>query len=257
MSDKITNFEDYKNKAVTPEPVSQDTMNIEIEDPYLFLNAEEREEYILQRRRELGEDAPKEPSKEPVEDRPFKEHPVEERKEERREHREERRQRDPEPKRRPPRERYESEEEPDYDEEYDGDEDYDDDDTEGGINMNLVVRVASILTGIVILAIVAMALKVKVYDRYFAPDPDEAPVSAAAPALPAGFVEKNDTVVVTGASTLNIRSVPSAESKETVVGVVPEGDELKRIAVSEDGNWALVEVDGQQVYASMKYLKEK
>ena len=34
MSDKITSFEDYKNKAVTPEPVSQDTMNIEIEDPY-------------------------------------------------------------------------------------------------------------------------------------------------------------------------------------------------------------------------------
>ena len=102
-----------------------------------------------------------------------------------------------------------------------------------------------------------MVLKVKVYDRYLAPDPDEAPVTAVATALPAGFIEKNDTVVVTGASTLNIRSVPSSESKETEVGMVPEGDELKRIAVSEDGSWALVEVDGQQVYASMKYLKEK
>ncbi|WP_022764881.1 SH3 domain-containing protein [Butyrivibrio sp. XPD2006] len=257
MSDKITNFEDYKNKAVTPEPVSQDTMNIEIEDPYQFLNAEEREEYILQRRKELGEDVPKEPRKEPEEDRPHKEEPVEERREKRREPRQERRQRDPEPRRRPSRERYESEDDPDYDEDYDGDDGYDEDDAEGGINMNLVVRVASILTGIIILAIVAMALKVKVYDRYFAPDPDEAPASVAAPAIPAGFIEKNDTVVVTGASTLNIRSVPSSESKDTVVGLVPEGDELKRIAVSEDGHWALVEVDGQQVYASMKYLKEK
>ena len=40
LSDKIASFEDYKNKAVTPEPVSQDTMNIEIEDPYQFLSAE-------------------------------------------------------------------------------------------------------------------------------------------------------------------------------------------------------------------------
>ena len=253
MSDKITNFEDYKNKAVTPDPVSQDTMNIEIEDPYQFLSAEEREEYILERRKELGEDVPKGPDKEAEEVRPRKEQSREERRKESREPQEDRRQRDPESRRRPPRERYEPDDEPDY-KDYDGDGD--EDDAEGLINMNLVVRIASILTGIVILAIVAMALKVKVYDRYFAPDPDEAP-SAVAVAIPSGFVEKNDTVVVTGASTLNIRSVPSAESQETVVGMVPEGDELKRIAVSEDGSWALVEVDGQQVYASMKYLKEK
>ena len=63
MSDKITSFEDYKNKAVTPEPVSQDTMNIEIEDPYQFLTAQEREEYILQRRKEQEESTPKEPVK--------------------------------------------------------------------------------------------------------------------------------------------------------------------------------------------------
>ena len=214
MSDKITSFEDYKNKAVTPEPVSQDTMNIEIEDPYQFLSAEEREEYIRQRQKE----------------------------------------------------QYEPEDEPDYDEEYDADEEYDGDEEyyeededgdDGDASMKLVVRIASIITGVVILAFIAMLLKVKVYDRYLAPDPDEAPAASVAVAIPAGFVEKNDTVVVTGASTLNIRSVPSSASSETVVGMVPEGDELKRIAVSEDGSWALVEVDGQQVYASMKYLKEK
>ena len=244
MSDKITSFEDYKNKAVTPEPVSQDTMNIEIEDPYQFLSAEEREEYILQRRKEQGESAPKAPARESEEERPRKE----------------RRDRDPEPRRRPPREQYEPEDEPDYDEEYDGDEEYYEEDEEGDdgdASMKLVVRIASIITGVVILAFIVMLLKVKVYDRYLAPDPDEAPAASGAVAIPAGFVEKNDTVVVTGASTLNLRSVPSSASSETIVGMVPEGDELKRIAVSEDGSWALVEVDGQQVYASMKYLKEK
>ena len=189
-------------------------MNIEIEDPYQFLSAEEREEYIRQRQKE----------------------------------------------------QYEPEDEPDYDEEYDADEEYDGDEEyyeedeegdDGDASMKLVVRIASIITGVVILAFIVMLLKVKVYDRYLAPDPDEAPAASVAVAIPAGFVEKNDTVVVTGASTLNIRSVPSSESSETVVGMVPEGDELKRIAVSEDGSWALVEVDGQQVYASMKYLKEK
>ena len=245
MSDKITSFEDYKNKAVTPEPVSQDTMNIEIEDPYQFLSAEEREEYILQRRKEQGESAPKEQERDREEERPRPE---------------ERRKRPSEPRRRPPREQYEPEDEPDYDEEYDGDEEYyeeDEDGDDGDASMKLVVRIASIITGVVILAFIAMLLKVKVYDRYLAPDPDEAPAANVAVAIPAGFVEKNDTVVVTGASTLNIRSVPSSASSETVVGMVPEGDELKRIAVSEDGSWALVEVDGQQVYASMKYLKEK
>ena len=218
-------------------------MNIEIEDPYQFLSAEEREEYILQRRKEQGESAPNAPVRDPEEDRPRPE---------------ERRTRPSEPRRRPPREQYEPENDQDYDEEYDGDEEYyEEEDDDGDASMKLVVRIASIITGVVILVFIAMLLKVKVYDRYLAPDPDEAPAASVAVAIPAGFVEKNDTVVVTGASTLNIRSVPSSASSETVVGMVPEGDELKRIAVSEDGSWALVEVDGQQVYASMKYLKEK
>ena len=218
-------------------------MNIEIEDPYQFLSAEEREEYILQRRKEQGESAPKAPVRDPEEDRSRPE---------------ERRKRPSEPRRRPPREQYEPEDDQDYDEEYDGDEEYyEEEGDDADASMKLVVRVASIITGVVILVFIAMLLKVKVYDRYLAPDPDEAPAASVAVAIPAGFVEKNDTVVVTGASTLNIRSVPSSASSETVVGMVPEGDELKRIAVSEDGSWALVEVDGQQVYASMKYLKEK
>ena len=123
--------------------------------------------------------------------------------------------------------------------------------------MNLVVRVGSILTGIVILVVIGMVLKVKVFDRYFAPDPDEAASQVVAVAIPAGYTEKNDTVVVSGASSLNLRSVPSTGSDDSIVAKADEGTELKRIAVSDDGSWALVDYQGQQLYGSMKYLKEK
>ncbi len=244
MSDKIANFEDYvkrdasnehneaevKEKTTAPssdavkedspapktETVPQETMEIEIEDPYQFLNAEEREEYIRQRQKDMQQE------RRPARERQYQE--------------------------------YDEEYEDEYDEEYD-DEEYQDEE-ESGINMNLVVRVGSILTGIIILAIIVGLLKVKVYDRYFAPDPDEA-VQTVAPAIPAGFTEKNDTVEVSGAELLNLRSVPSSESSDTIVGIVPVGTEMKRIAVSDDGGWALVEFEGQQAYASMKYLKVK
>ena len=146
--------------------------------------------------------------------------------------------------------RYDEPEE-DYDEDYD-DEDYDDDE-DGGVNMDLVVRIASIITGIMILAFIAFAVKVKVIDKMFPKDPDEVETVVTALALPEGFVEKNDTVMVTGAQLLNLRSGPDTSS--TPLGLVAEGDEIKRIAVNQEGTWALVEVDGEQYYASMKYLK--
>jgi uncharacterized protein YgiM (DUF1202 family) len=231
LADKITNIEDYRKRDVKqnidekPEPikeqrpkepvtqdtqigkpVTQETMEIEIEDPFKFLNEEEREEYIHERQKaeeaeQHGEDADDE-----------------------------------------------------YDEEEYDDEEYSDEEESGrGVNMELVVRIASIITGIVILLFIAMVVKTKVFDRYLAKDPDE--VQTVVSAVPAGFTEKNDTVVVSGASSLNLRSGPDTSS--TIITAVNEGTELKRIALAEDGHWALVEYEGQQVYASMKYLKEK
>ena len=140
-----------------------------------------------------------------------------------------------------------------YDDDYE-DEDYDDDEEDGGNDLMLVVvRVASIITGVIILALLAFALKTKVLDNMLQPDPDEAPVQEAQAALPEGYTETNDIVVVT-AETLNLRSVPSSESTETVVAMVPKGDQLKRIAQADDGSWAIVEFEGQKVYAFTKYL---
>ena len=238
MSDKIANFEDYKKKEKRPEhrnegrpvtaehapkkPVPQETMNIEIEDPYQFLNAQEREEYIRVRQEELESEKKDPDYAEPESD-------------------------------------YE-EEDSDYDDQ-DEEEDYDgeyveeeaSDEEQSDKNILILVRAASIITGLVILFFIGMVVKTKVIDRYLAPDPDEA--QTAVSAIPTGFIEKNDTVVITGASSLNLRSGPDTSS--SVVDIAPEGTELKRIAVKEDGSWALVEYEGQQIYASMKYLKEK
>lgn len=144
----------------------------------------------------------------------------------------------------------EREEKPD---DYDEEEAYEEEQDEGksGFPIEFFIKISSIITGIVILVFLAMVAKVKIYDKYFAKDPDE--VQTVVSALPAGFVEKNDNVTVT-AQSLNLRTVASSESDATVVTAVPQGTVLKRIAVNEEGTWALVEYNGAQVYASMKYL---
>ncbi len=238
MADKITNFEDYKKKGNVEETTEID---IQIEDPYNFFNEQEREEYFQERQKELEREKEavqekEEPVPEPVEPEPEAKEVVEE---------------EPIRRRRPrTEERYEEE---DY-----SDDDYDEEDeeeeSEGGFPIELLIRISSIITGILILAILAIAFKVKVYDRYLAPDPDQAQTVQLA--LPTGYIEKNDTVVVT-AENLNLRTVDNSQSDATIVTSVPKGTELSRVAVNEAGTWALVDYNGTRVYASMKYLSEK
>ncbi len=245
MADKITNFEDYKKKGNV-----EDTTDIDIQivDPYNFFNEEEREEYFQERQKELERE--KKPEREPIKEQapdvaeaePEDNEEVEDKPIRRRRPRNE--------------ERYEDYEE-DEEETKDEEEDYDDgeeEESEGGFPIELLIRISSIITGILILAILAIAFKVKVYDRYLAPDPDQAQTVQLA--LPTGYIEKNDTVVVT-AEKLNLRTVDNSQSDATIVTSVPKGTELNRIAVNEDGTWALVDYNGSRVYASMKYLSEK
>ena len=80
----------------------------------------------------------------------------------------------------------------DYDEDIDEEEDYEEEEaeeeskTDGGFPIELFIRISSVITGIVILAFLAIVGKVKIYDKYFAKDPDE--VQVEAPALPAGYI---------------------------------------------------------------------
>ncbi len=241
MADKITNFEDYKKREVG----SDTDVDIQIEDPYNFFNQEEREEYFRERQKELNEKTVPEKKAEDIpHERPHEEPNA-------RNH-----------AKRP--DRNASEKEPkDYDRQREDSEDYDDyreesedEESEGRFPMELFVRVSSIITGVIILAFIAMILKVKVFDRYFIPNPDEEETVATVVALPTGYTEKDDTVVVT-AQMLNLRTVDSSESDSTVITSVPKGTELKRVAVNSEGTWALIDYNGSRVYASMKYLEVK
>jgi len=236
LADKIMNFEDYKKRELGQEGSSEAVKD----------EAVKKEESG----RKPEEGSAKKPGDETLTAMDIKiEDPENFFNEEEREEYIHQRQ---EEERRPRRERARYEEPEEYEEDYD-EEDYDDED-EGGVNMDLVVRVASVITGMIILAFIVFAVKVKVLDKYFVKDPDEVQTEVSSLVLPEGFVEKNDTVTVSGASLLNLRSGPDTSS--SVVGLVPEGDILKRIAVNKEGTWAIVDLDGQQVYASMKYLKE-
>ncbi len=249
MADKITNFSDYKKRESekaekkneinieekeTVRDISETTEinSIEIVDPYNFFNEEEREEYFRERQKADS------PITEKEEEQEESEKPVKEKKTVRKK---------------------EPEVEDDYDEDYDDeefDEEYDEegDDEEDEkassfITPELLVRIASIITGIFILAMIALVVKEKIYDRYFY-DPDTQ--TTVEIAIPEGYTQTDDSVTVT--TDLNLRSVPSTESKEYIKEVVSKGTVLKRIAVSDDGSWALVEYNGQRLYGSMKYL---
>lgn len=221
MADKITNFEDYKKKGNVEDTTDID---IQIEDPYNFFNEQEREEYFQERQKELSKEKEK-TAPEHTEHKPV----------------------------RPVDEDYDEEPDDEYDED-DNEDSEDDAEDEGGFPIELLIRISSIITGILILAFLAIVAKVKIYDKYFAPDPDE--VQTVQVALPAGYTDKNDTVVVT-AEKLNLRTVDNSQSDSTIVTSVPKGTELNRVAVNSDGTWALVDYNGQRVYASMKYLTEK
>jgi uncharacterized protein YgiM (DUF1202 family) len=232
VADKITNFEDYKKRG------NSDDIDIEIVDPYNFFTEEEREEYFRERQKQ--EQLQQEKEKE--ESRPAKE-----------EHEE------PLPPQKHQQEDYPRDEDyDDGDEDYEeDDEDYDEEDEEGEEGegkdlMLIVVRFASILTGIVILAALAFGAY-KFIGPKLRPDPDEEPAEEVVVALPEGYQETNDMVTVTAVS-LNLRTVPSSESDATIVTAVPKGTSLKRIAQSSTDTWAIVEYEGQQLYASSKYL---
>ncbi len=256
VADKITNFEDYKKRENTnTENTNTEEIDIQIEDPYNFFNEQEREEYFQERQKQLmsenAEEAGEDKGSEKDTEKDTKKD-IESSKKEHIEPERGRRKRIPEVS--------DEDDEGDYDEDYD-DEEYDeekdeeeepeDGDNKGGFPMELFIRISSAITGIVILVLLAIVAKVKIYDRYFAEDPDE--VQEVVAALPAGFTEKNDTVTVT-AQSLNLRSTASSESDATIVTSVSKGTQLKRIAVNQEGTWALVEYNGSQVYASMKYL---
>ncbi|MCR4901304.1 MAG: SH3 domain-containing protein [Butyrivibrio sp.] len=256
MADKILNINDYRKKTDDTE------MDIQIEDPFNFLSPEERDEY-LRVQNKAKEDALKESenseTKEPIQNQDeeaLKDIEKSEGKEV---------SRSTDNNNSSKRKNIDSKSSDEYDEEededYEDDDEYEDDYEEEyekrkhhkRINPEKIVRIASIVTGILILVLIAAILKANVFDKIFGTK--DAETETVTISLPGGYVETDDVVVAT--SDVNLRSVPSTESKDYIVTAIVKGTEVKRLGVSEDGSWAYVEYNGQQLYCYMGYLEVK
>ncbi|WP_026670320.1 hypothetical protein [Butyrivibrio sp. AE3006] len=280
MADNIRNFNDYRKK-VNIENQDTEEINIEIQDPLDFLSASEREEYYrtqheaMDREREsLDEDSSEfyfddEPPKqqrdetgyqvreeqEDIEDYEYEERPARRpvrepaRKPSRKAEKKVSRKEEKKTSRKVVKEtsRDRGRRGRDEDDWFDEDEDMG-----GGINPYVVVRIASALTGIFILILMGMIFKVKVYDVYLKPDPDEVRGTVQVGQV-AGYTYTDDKVVTT--TELNLRNTPSTVSDDFIEVQVPEGTVLDRIAVSDDGVWAQVEYEDKVLYCVMKYLR--
>ncbi len=289
MSDNIRNFNDYRKKIINDEQATEE-IDIEIQDPLDFLSAEEREEYYrtqheaMDREREsLSEDSDEfyldedfeveyeEPVREP--ERPRAESSKRESARERSESRDRepapsKKERRPEPKKEkkrpePPKKEKRRPEPKKEKQEFirkkhrkeverrDTEDDYDDEENE--FLPLLIVRISSIITGIVILVLIGMILKNKVYDKYFVPDPDEETTTETVVGELAGYTKTGDKIVTT--ADLNLRNTPSTASDDFIVVQVPQGTVLDRVAVSDDGEWAQIQYEGQLLFCVMKYAQ--
>lgn len=260
MADNIRNFNDYKKsdrrkKEKIDEFATEEINSIEIQDPLDFLTADEREEYYRtqhaamdKERESLLEDSPEfyfDEDEEPVRPEPEKKReraPKQERPAKKKAEPKNEKKRAPEPqkeKQRAIRKRAR--------EEY---EDYEDEDNESGIDPMLIVRISSIITGIIILVLIGMIFKAKVYDKYLIPNPDEEKTEVEVGEL-AGYTKTDDKIVTT--ADLNLRNTPSTASDSFIVVQVPQGTVLDRVAVSDDGEWAQVRYENQLLFCVMKY----
>ncbi|WP_408069755.1 hypothetical protein [Butyrivibrio sp. JL13D10] len=255
MSDNIRNFNDYRKKINRDEQATEE-INIQIQDPLDFLSAEEREEYYRTQHEAMDRErqALDEDSDEFYFDEDFHIEEPEVHEEERKEPEPAIRKRSrPEPekeksqairkrtakeavkeKKRQPKTKAGNEE-----------------DDEDEIIPLIIVRISSIITGIIILVLIGLIFKSKVYDTYFRPELDEeAQVETVVGEL-AGYTRTDDRIVTTAA--LNLRNTPSVASDDFIVVQVPEGTVLERVCVSDDGEWAQVKYEDQLLFCVMKY----
>lgn len=258
--------------------MNTDTLdNIKIEDPLDFLDASEKEEYIRERHRAENERLQKIADAEKKASAAARAMPDRDRERMKRETD------DPfgdSRRRSVRRDDYEDDpEDGDYDDDYDEDDedDYDDEYDDGSRG----IIIASCVLGILIVVVILFML----WLRFFMPVPEEPEAEERVREevalqeeeaeeeepeedeieeetdseyiLPEGFEEVHDTVTVT-ATTLRMRSEPDSD-KDNVVGLVPAGTELTRIAVNRTTGWSAVTLPEFDfaVFCYNQYLEEE
>ncbi len=76
---------------------------------------------------------------------------------------------------------------------------------------------------------------------------------SAANAANVQYLEVNE--VVTATSTVNLRTVPSTDSPDTIVVPINPGDMIFRTGIGNDG-WSRVLLNNQVLYAYTSYLQK-
>ncbi len=264
MADNIRNFDDYRKKIASGDTTEE--IDIEIQDPLDFLSASEREEYYRTQHENMDrerESIDKDSEDFYFDDEPLVKEPTITKEEEERllsEKQEKHVIKEPssdkkERKAVPPKKEKPSGKNSRKDSRKnkvkETEEDWFDEDGEGAVNPYVIVRIASVLTGIFILIILGMIFKAKIYDVYLKPDPDNVTGEVQVGQME-GYSYTNDKVTTT--TELNLRNTPSTASDDFIVLKVPQGTVLDRIAVSDDGTWAQVEYDNKVLYCVMKYV---
>ncbi|MCH4191383.1 MAG: SH3 domain-containing protein [Butyrivibrio sp.] len=109
-----------------------------------------------------------------------------------------------------------------------------------------VVRIASTVTGILILLVLLFIVKVRLIDPFLAGRDDSDGTEFATDTVSGG-----EQVVTTNG--LNLRSSPSSSSKDNIVATVSAGTTLTR--TGEKDGWSEIEYNGQTVYCASKFLQ--
>lgn len=312
MADKILNINDYRKAEDTGEKDLQqkpsrsgsetDIDNIRIEDPFVFLSAEERAEYLKAHQETiLGRDPQSDeeirkavpadqenPSKEPDEDIPeTPEAPEKENgglkaffsfRRDRHQQEDDFYEEDPDDVSEEDEDEPEGCEDDEPEDEDVADDDFEEDgDEPDGTDSDRnslkhsrkshgsedtdeeeipedkkkpapekLVRVASTITGILILLILLFIVKVRLIDPLLAGRDDSDGTEFATSTVSAG-----EQVVTTNG--LNLRSSPSSSGKDNIVATVSAGTTLTR--TGEENGWSEIEYNGQTVYCASKFLQ--
>ncbi len=232
MADKVFVFDEDKEEKQNKKTKSEADMiksgdtgmisDIQIEDPFVFLNASEREQYMKQMHKESMD---KQAHKDFEEDerRPDREDDFEEEPEQEEESLEE--------------DGYADDR--DYDEEDEDEEDGDDDDSPSS---NKLIRIMSTLTGLLILIVIIFIVKIRVVDPIMAGNEDEQVTELS--------TDGGETMITT--TELNLRSTPSADGSSNIIAVAPKGATVVRM--SESDGWSTVIYENQTLYCASKYL---
>ncbi|MCR5101759.1 MAG: SH3 domain-containing protein [Butyrivibrio sp.] len=126
-------------------------------------------------------------------------------------------------------------------------------DDEEDYKIEKYIRIASFITGLIILVLIVLIAKKKIIDPIFATDPDEQVTTQVGEI--AGFVEASGTVVTNTKS--NLRTIPSTDNDSFIAVTVDSGMELTRTGISEDGEWTKVEYNGETLYIATRLITEK